>query len=174
MSFPRYGNNNIVNNYFNPLDYFNCMYNDIENSFQKVSTNGLYFHKFLFQIFLCRILLLCYKQEWNWNTHVQICNQNQSQIHVPILYLCLYTPFYNAVFSTFTYYLWMLLMNILHIKKNEKDSNLAQKNTLPFCFMGFCLQRSQQVYLPVWNYLFIKQQNNEQTIFMSHHHHHHQ
>lgn len=55
-------------------------------------------------------------------------------------------------------------------------SNLAKKTpkTLPLCFMGFCLQRSQQVYLPVLNYLFIKQQNNEQTILMSHHHHHHQ
>lgn len=66
--------------------------------FKEVSTNGLYFHKLLFQIFLYRILLLC-------NKHVQICYQNQSQIHVPILYLCLYTPLYNAVFSTFTYYL---------------------------------------------------------------------
>lgn len=139
MAFLWYDNNNIVNIYFNHLDYFNCMYTDIENSFQKVSTNGLYFHKFLFQIFLCRILLLCYKQEWNWNTHVQICYQNQSQIHVPIFYLCLYTPFYNAVFSTFTYYLWMLLINILNIKRNEKGSNLAKKTpkNSPFVLYGF-------------------------------------
>lgn len=30
--------------------------------------------------------------------------------------------------------------------------------------MGFRLQGLPQVYLPIWNYLFIKQQNNEHTI----------
>lgn len=49
-------------------------------------------------------------------------------------------------------------------KKERKGQQFGPKNTLPLCFMGFCLQRSQEVYLPVWNYLFIKQQNNEQTI----------
>lgn len=100
----------------------------------------------MFQIFLCRTLLLCNKQEWNWNTHVQICYQNQSQIHVPILYLCLYTPFYNAVLSTFTYYLWMLLMNILHIKKNEKGSNLAQK-ILSLCALWVFVCKGHNKYI---------------------------